>query len=197
MLTPRERALLEDAAAIIASCTRSLTGLERLLRDYALPQQEGDEQEDEARPAPRRGSSSSLRLVPASDTAEWREFLAQHPELRPSDGRRLKTAPRLDFGSIDDKALLSAMESARAQRNAWLSAVPIAEWEGRTCDWVSADDVARVLAGEREFHRTVRVAHGDVVKAGQRLARLARAGRIGRDAGAGIYWPISEADPSA
>lgn len=102
------------------------------------------------------------RVAPVADDAAWREFVREHPELKPE---------RLEF---TDDAVLAALAKAcdewdslrKPRRNGW-------QRRG-----AYASCVASILAGGTAKGDGIRVAHGDVVRVGQRLGKLMREGRI-------------------
>jgi hypothetical protein len=105
--------------------------------------------------------------------SEWDEFLGEHPELTdtPTDDDK---PVALDIAAISDEEIIAAISEAIRQWSAW--------HEARGNEWrpesAYSREVARVLAGQTTNDDRVLVRDGDVIRVGQRLGALARAGRI-------------------
>jgi hypothetical protein len=83
----------------------------------------------------------------------------------------------LDVGSIGDDAIVQAIGEAVRQ---WEEYRAERGYSRHRKEQAMAYDVAYVLAGANsiEGRRPMKVARGDVIRVGQRLGKLARAGRI-------------------
>jgi hypothetical protein len=105
----------------------------------------------------------------AKSDAKWSGFLSEHPELH--DGKTAKQEVPLDVAALDDDAIMRAVDEVVRQ---WT------EYDGRVKEAVAAYEVACVLAGADsiEGRRGLEVARGDVIRIGQRLGKLKRAGRL-------------------
>lgn len=99
---------------------------------------------------------------------DWGGFLDDHPEL---------TQPP-PLPAFTDQVLLDALQLAYADRAAYAAERGLADHDPR----VLSSDVARALAGGATWqdNPATPVRHGDVIRVGQRLGRLERAGRVRR-----------------
>lgn len=122
-------------------------------------------------------SSSQRRRVRVKEASErlgldsdgrWRDFLTEHPELEPEPVRSV------DFRTLQDSAIVAAVAEAIRQWNGYYSGLG---WD-RYRQGAGASDVARVLIGGTACSGDVGVSRGDVTRAAQRLAKLARAGAV-------------------
>lgn len=88
-------------------------------------------------------------------------------------GITVDDAPRIELG--DDDSLLAAVVTAEHRWREWFAE---REWAREKDHGITAHDVALVLVGSEGGCEGPRPRKGDVVRVGQALARLARAGRL-------------------